>query len=93
MKIVKPKIGAFKIGSEKPKQILRENPRRKAFLIYNNGTANIELLSTHDQKYGDGIRIAPGVPYNNEDYCQGAYWLIAESGTQDVRMEEDVEDA
>ena len=86
----RPKIGAFKVGSTKPQQVLVENCNRKAVLIYNNGTANIELLSSPQQKYGDGIPIVPKVPYSNQDYCQGAYWLIAESGDQDVRIEEDV---
>ena len=90
-KIVKPKIGAFKVGSEKPKQILRDNPKRKSFLIYNNGTATIELVDNAQAKYGDGIPIAPGIPYDN-DTPTGSFWLIAESGEQDVRIEEDVEE-
>lgn len=90
-KIVKPKIGAFKVGSEKPQQILRDDPKRKSFLIHNNGTVPIELLSSPQQKYGDGIPIGAGIPYDN-DSATGSFWLIAESGEQDVRMEEDVED-
>ena len=91
MKIVKPKIGAFKVGSDKPRPILRDDPKRKSFLIYNNGTATIELLSSPQQKYGDGIPIGAGTPYDNET-ATGSFWLIAESGNQDVRMEEDVEE-
>ena len=90
-KIVKPKIGAFKVGSKKPKQILRDNPKRESFLIYNNGTEYIELLSTPHQKYGDGIPIPPGVQYES-DTATGSFWLIAKNGEQDVRIEEDVED-
>lgn len=88
--MAKPKIGAIKVTT-KPKMIVDVNPHRKALLIYNNGTATVELLSSKDGRYGDGIPIDPQVPYSNEDYCQGAYWIIAESGTQDVRFEEDIE--
>ena len=85
----RPKIGAIKVTTE-PKMIVDTNPKRKALLIYNNGTAPVELLSSKDGRYGDGIPILAGVPYSNQDYCQGAYWIIAESGTQDIRFEEDV---
>ena len=91
MSIVKPKIGSFKVGATKPQQILRDNPKRKSFLIYNNGSATVELLSSPQQKYGDGIPIAYGIPYDNE-VATGSFWLIAESGEQDVRMEEDIEE-
>ena len=90
-KIVKPKIGAFKVGATKPLQILRDNPDRKSFLIYNNGSAAIELLSSPQQKYGDGIPIKGDRSYDNET-ATGSFWLIAESGEQDVRMEEDAEE-
>jgi len=87
--ITKPRIGAIKVGT-KPKMLLGFNPKRKALLIYNNGSATVELISSKDSRYGDGIPIAPGSSYSNKDYCQGAYWLIAESGTQDIRFEEDI---
>ncbi|MDI6905663.1 MAG: hypothetical protein QMD13_09325 [Candidatus Bathyarchaeia archaeon] len=86
----RPKIGAIKVGTT-PKMLVDINPKRKALLIYNNGTANIELISSKDARYGDGIPIAPGVSFTMIDYCQGAYWLVAESEAQDVRFEEDVE--
>jgi len=91
MKIVKPHIGSIEVPSDKPKQLFDNNPRRKSFLIYNNGTAAIELLSSKDQKYGDGIPITAGMPYDN-DTATGAFWIIAESGTQNARIEEDVEE-
>ena len=86
----KPKIGAIKVTT-KPKMLVDMNPHRKALLIYNNGTAPVELLSSKDSRYGDGIPIKADRSYSNPDYCQGAYWIIAESGTQDVRFEEDID--
>ena len=87
----RPKIGARK-ATTKPKMIVDINPKRKALLIYNNGTVSVELLSSKDGRYGDGIPIKPDRSYSNKDYCQGAYWIIAESGTQDIRFEEDLEE-
>jgi len=87
--IAKPKIGAIKVTT-KPKMIVGINPKRKALLIYNNGTATVELLSSKDGRYGDGIPIPAGKSYNNKDYCQGAYWIIAKNGTQDIRFEENI---
>jgi len=90
-KLVKPKIGAFEVKSDKPTQILDADCKRKSFLLVNKGDATIELLSSPHQKFGDGIPIAPQVPYDN-DTATGAFWLIAESGTQNVRLEVDVEE-
>lgn len=87
--MAKPKIGAVKVAT-KPKMLVDVNPHRKSLLIYNNGTATVELLSSKDGRYGDGIPVPVGGRYENDHYCQGAYWIIAESGTQDIRFEEDV---
>jgi len=86
-KIVKTRIWKQNITTEASK-ILDENPCRKAFRVQNLGTVNVELLFSPKQAYGDGIRIASGGEYINRD-SQAAFWLIAESGTQDVRIQED----
>lgn len=91
-KAVKPKIGAFKVGSEKPKLLVGENPRRKALRVYNKGDIEVELVSSKDSRFGDGIPVLRTLPYINEGFCQGAYWIVAESGTQTVAFEEDVID-
>lgn len=73
-------------------RVLRKNARRKAVLIYNNGTASVELLSSQNQAYGDGIPIPAGSTYNNEHFnAQGEYFIISESADQDIRIEEDVQ--
>jgi len=89
--ITKPKIGAIKVGT-KPKMLVGINPKRKRLFIYNNGTVTVEVISSKDSRYGDGIPIASGGNYTIPDYCQGQYWIIAESGTQDIRFEEDIEE-
>jgi hypothetical protein len=83
------RITSLKV-TDKPIQLLGENPKRKAFLVYNNGSVNIEILDGQTRKYGEGIPVAAGAQYDNDD-CYGAYWIVAASGTQDVRVEEDTD--
>ena len=90
MKIVKPKIGKVKATAE-TKLLVDSDPRRKRLFIQNLGDKNIEVVSSKDSHYGDGVRIASNGNYPILHYCQGAYWIVAESGTQDVRFEEDLE--
>jgi len=71
-------------------RLLTANPKRRGFLVYNNGSATIYLLNKQTQTSSDGIPIPAGASYNN-DTCFGEYWVLAESGIQDIRVEEDAE--
>lgn len=74
--------------------LLRTKKNRKAVLIFNNGTAAVELLSSPKQVYGNGIPIGAGDQYNNDHFNpQGSYWIISELVDQDIRVEEDIQDA
>lgn len=74
------------------KQAVRVNKDRKALMVFNNEAANIvELTSSKESRYGEGIPIAPQANYENEHYCQGQYFVICDTGlTADVRIEEDI---
>lgn len=68
------------------------NPKRAALLVANN-SEDYPVELTHGERipYGDGIPIAPQSCYENEEYCQGEYWLRCDTGqTADVRIEEDI---
>ena len=85
-----PVIRAFSVTSTAQK-ILDANPRRKAVLIYNNGTATVYLLSSRNQVAANGIPIPTGANYSSDHFnTQGEYWIIG-SGTDDVRIEEDLQ--
>ena len=76
------------------KLLLETNKKRKAVLIFNNGTAPVELLSSPNAAYGTGIPIEAGSAYDNDHFnCQGAYWVICQTGTVDIRVEEDIQGA
>ena len=87
--MIVPKIGARKVTA-KTEMLVDKNPKRTRLYVQNLGTDNVELLSSKDGRYGEGIRIASNGDHTIRD-VQGAYWIVAETGTQDVRFEEDIE--
>jgi len=90
-KLNSPRISAFTVTTT-AKQVLELNPKRKAVLIYNNGSAPVELLSSSKAPYGQGIPIYAGSCYTSDHFnCQGEYWIISESADQDVRIEETIQ--
>ncbi|MBW2559544.1 MAG: hypothetical protein JRE40_01690 [Deltaproteobacteria bacterium] len=74
----------------KKKKLVTENPTRKGLLVYNNGSATVYILSSPALDKTDGIPVAAGGSYENDD-CYGEYWIVADSGSQDVRVEEDTD--
>ena len=86
-----PRIRAFTVTTTAQK-LLDINANRKAVLIYNNGTSPVELLSKQTQVYGNGIPIHAGSCYPIDHFnCQGEYWIICSTGTEDVRIEETIQ--
>lgn len=87
-----PRIRAFSVTTT-AKKVLERDARRKAVLIYNNGTATVYLIDSERQTTSNGIPIVPGTAYDNDHFnCQGEYWIIG-SGTDDIRIEEDIQNA
>ena len=67
-------------------QLCAENPKRKGLLVYNNGDETVYVLSAPNLGTGDGMPVAAGSSYDDEQStCRK--WIIADSGTQDVRVE------
>ena len=86
-----PNIFPFTVTTTNQK-LLDNKPKRKAVLIYNNGGAPVELLSSPKAIYGQGIPIPAGSCYVNEHFnCQGEYYVICSTGTVDIRVEEDIQ--
>lgn len=91
MKLNKPLIRQFTVTTT-AKLLLGNNPKRKAVLIYNNGSAPVELLSSKNGEYGQGIPIHAGSCYEQDHFnAQGEYFVICESGTEDIRIEETIQ--
>lgn len=88
-----PHIYQFTVTTTAQK-LLDNNKKRKAVLIFNAGTAPVELLSNPNAPYGEGIPIEAGTAYDNDHFnCQGAYWIICQTGTVDIRVEETIQGA
>jgi len=71
--------------STRKMQLVTENPTRKGLLVYNNGSATVYILSSPALSSSDGIPVAPGGTFEDDD-CYGEYWIVADSGSQDVRV-------
>ena len=92
-KLNRPNIFAFTVKTT-AKKLLRLNKHRKAVLIYNNGAAAVELLSSGKAPYGQGMPIQASSSYTSEHFNpQGEYWVISEAADQDIRVEETIQDA
>ena len=66
-------------------QLVSENPKRKSLLVYNNGTATVYILSAENLGKDDGMPVAAGGSFEDEE-TTGALYIVAESGIQDVRV-------
>jgi len=86
-----PRIRAFTVSTTNQK-LLEVNPKRKAVLIFNNGVVTVELLDSPKGIFGQGIPIKTGTPYKNDHFNpQGEYYIICETGTVDIRIEETIQ--
>ena len=71
-------------------ELCKCNKKRTGLLVYNNGDQIVYILGSQTTQKEDGIPVAPGRSYeNNTSY--GALWQIAESGSQNLRVEEDTD--
>jgi len=66
-------------------QLCAENPSRVLLWIVNNGTDTVYILSAQNQEKEDGFPIYSKGSHKNQ-FSQSELWIIAESGTQDVRV-------
>ena len=65
--------------------LVGEDPNRKGILVYNNGTETVYILGAKGQTSTDGIPLAAGASYE-DDTSTGELFIVAASGTQDVRV-------
>lgn len=70
----------------KVQQLCAKNPKRTGLLAYNNGSATVYILSAQNLTTNDGIPVVASASYADETSC-AAKWIVAASGTQDVRVE------
>ena len=73
------------------KQLVKENPSRTRLFIQNTGSAIVYVLSAQNLKSTDGIPVAATTGTYENKSTTAAMWIVAASGTNDVRVEEDTD--
>lgn len=87
-KINKPLIRNL-TATTTPQQILKENLSRKAVTIYNNGSVTVYLGSSITFASAQGLPIPAGMERFYDSFnAQGEYYVLADSATADLRIEE-----
>jgi len=67
-------------------QLCAKDPKRTGLLVYNKGDVTVCILSAQNLTVDDGMPVTTKASYSNKE-STNAYWIVAESGTQDVRVE------
>jgi len=73
------------------KQLCKENPTRTRLFVYNTGSAIVYILSAQNKTSADGIPVAATTGTYENKTTTAAMWIVAASGTNDVRVEEDTD--
>lgn len=73
-----------------PQKLVSKNPTRTGLLVYNNGSVAVYIISAQNLTSSDGIPVAAGASYDNDD-TTAELWIVAASGSQNVRVEEDTD--
>lgn len=71
-------------------QLVSKNPKRCNVLVYNVEDETVYVLSAQNLKAADGIPVVAGATYTN-DTTTARLYIVAASGTQDVRVQVDSE--
>ena len=71
-------------------KFVSKNPTRTGLLVYNNGSVTVYITSAQNLTSSDGIPVAAGAEYDNDD-TTAELWIVAASGSQNVRVEEDTD--
>ncbi len=73
------------------KELCKENPSRTRLLVKNTGSAIVYVLSAQSLKSTDGYPVAATTGEYENKSTTAAMWIVAASGTNDVRVEEDTD--
>lgn len=73
------------------KQLVKADPTRRRLYVYNTGSAIVYILSAQNKTSADGIPVAVTTGTYENKTTTAPMWIIAASGTCDVRVEEDTD--
>lgn len=72
-------------------ELCKENPTRTRLFVYNLGAQVVYILSAQNLKSTDGIPVAASTGTYENKSTTAPMWIVAASGTNDVRVEEDTD--
>lgn len=71
-------------------QLCGKDPKRKSLKVFNLAENTVYVTSAQNMKYTDGYPVTASLPYENKE-CKERLWIIASTGTNDVRVQVDSE--
>jgi len=72
-------------------QLCGADKKRRQIMVFNLGSNTVYICSAQNMKHTDGYPVpASANPYKNKE-CTSALWIVAETGTNDVRVQVDSE--
>jgi hypothetical protein len=72
-------------------QLCGADKKRRQIMVFNLGSNTVYICSAQNMLYTDGYPVlASSNPYKNKE-CTSELWIIAATGTNDVRVQVDSE--
>jgi len=91
-KIRSEKIRTFALSvTTDVKELVKKNLSRTRVYVCNTGSAIVYVLSAQNLKATDGIPVAATTGTYENKTTTGPMWVVAASGTNDVRVEENTD--
>lgn len=71
-------------------QLCAKDSKRKSLKVFNLASNTVYITSAQNMTYTDGYPVTASLPYENKE-CKEQLWIIASTGTNDVRVQVDSE--
>lgn len=71
-------------------QLCGKDLKRKSLKVFNLASNTVYITTAQPQLYTDGYPVTAALPYENKE-CKERLWIIASTGTNDVRVQVDSE--
>lgn len=72
------------------KELCAANPKRKSIKVFNLAANTVYICTEQPQLYTQGYPVTATIPYENKTFT-GRLWIVASTGTNDVRVQVDSE--
>jgi hypothetical protein len=81
----------FKLSvTDVAQQLCADDPKRKSLKVFDLSSNTVYITSAQNMPYTEGYPVTATIPYENKE-CKKRLWIIAATGTNDVRVQIDSE--